>query len=101
MFNEDNKSFAVLETVYNSTVTTPPVASAPGEINFPTGHDLVYMSKSSAGFAYAVTKLGNIYYLTKFTPGFLPVYSRPINGIDIDKASFFAFSAGPEYLFYS
>ncbi len=103
LYNLDNRSFAMVPTVSSSNATDPPDSTAPGDIPFPKGGDLLYMDKSAGGYAYAITKIPNTStcYLTKFQAGSLPVYCQQISGTDIDKATNFAVSANPEYLFYS
>lgn len=103
MFNEDDNSFALLRSFTNTNVEAPPIASKPGEIDFPVGKELVYMGKSATGFSYAILKDadGTGHHLLKFRAGSLPVYYKPLKGTDIDKATHFALGANPEYIFYS
>lgn len=103
MFNMDNKSFAMLPN-YNSTeVVDVPKATKAGELDYPRGQNLMYMDKNAANNAYAVTKdpVSSICYLTRFVPGSLPTMVKQIKGVDIDKATHFAVSNNPEYLFYT
>lgn len=103
MFNRDNNSFALLRSFQHNAAVDPPFASRPGEIDFPTGKELVYMGESASGFSYAILKEpgGTEHYLLKFRAGSLPVYYKPLKGTDIDKATHFALGANPEYIFYS
>ena len=103
MYNMDNRSFAILATTNSTSATDVPDSAKPGDIRYPTGGDLLYMDKSTSGDIYAITKTPNTStcYLTKFLPDSLPTYSQQILGTDIDKATNFAVSANPEYLFYS
>lgn len=102
MFDMDKHAFALMQQLNGNVAIPMPSATQPGEINFPTGHSLVYMAKTPAEYAYAVTKTAaGVYYLTKFVPGALPSYSKPIKGTDLDKATNWAVGANPEYLFYS
>jgi hypothetical protein len=102
LYDLDNRSFAMLASATSSSATDA-TAPDPGGISFPTGGDLLYMDKSAGGYGFAVTKIPNTTtcYLTKFQPGSSPVYSSQILGTDIDKATRFAVSSNPEYLFYS
>ena len=102
IFNMDDLSFVITSTNTGTTVTDPPLPGA-GEFAFPNGEELVWMNKSAGGYGFAVTKVPNTnnYKLTKFLPGSMPSYSKPLNGTDIDKATLFAVSNNPEYLFYS
>ncbi len=102
LFNMDDRIFAVTHSTNGTTVQDPPAAiPANGEADYPAGADLLWMAKSSTGYGYAVTKQGAFSKLSKFTPGSLPIYCDTIWGTDIDKATHFAVSANPEYLFYS
>ncbi|WEK37537.1 MAG: PKD-like family lipoprotein [Candidatus Pseudobacter hemicellulosilyticus] len=103
MYDIEKRSFAMLSDHSSFTAQPAPVADDPGEIPYPSGRDLLFMQKTATGYAYAITRTpgGTDCYLTKFIPGALPVYSRKINGTDIDKAANFAMGATPEYLFYS
>lgn len=103
MFDIDAKSFVMLQALNSFNAAPVPVATKPGELNYPTGQDLIWMDKTTTGYAYAITKDPgtNTCYLTKFIPGQLPTYSRAINGTGIANAEQFAMGATPEYLFYS
>lgn len=102
IFDIDDRKFTNTNSTNGTTVTDVPDTTT-GEIPYPTDRDLVFMDKSSNGYGYAITATPGApqRFLTKFLPGSLPEYSRQINGTDIDKASHFAFSANPEYMFYS
>lgn len=103
LFNMDNLSFAVTTSNLSATTVTDPLLPKPGEIPFPKGSNLVWMDKSASGYGFAITKnpVTGIDSLTKFLPGSLPSYSKPLNATDIDLATHFAVSSNPEYLFYS
>jgi len=102
MFNMDDRSFVITSSITGTTVTDPP-APAAGEFAFPKDEELVWMGKSAGGNGVAITKKPGTtsYTLTKFVPGSMPVYSKPLTGTDIDKAGHFTVSTNPEYLFYS
>jgi len=102
-YNMDSHSFAMTTDLRATTMTDPPKADqTKGEIDYPTGGDLLFMDKTTVGYGYAVTKEpGGPDTLTKFLPGSVPVYKQQIQGTDIDKATHFAVCANPEYLFYS
>lgn len=103
MFDMDKRSFAWLPSHTQTAAVEVPKASQPGDIDYPTGKDLLYMARNASNYLYAITKdpSGNNCYLTKFMSGSLPTYSRLITGTDIHKATHFAISNNPEYLFYS
>lgn len=103
MFDIDTRKFNMLSNLAGFTAVPVPVATQPGQLNYPSGKDLVWMGKTTNSYVYAITKDvgGSTCYLTKFIPGQLPVYSKPINGTDIANATQFAVGATPEYLFYS
>ncbi|PUZ25786.1 hypothetical protein DCC81_16120 [Chitinophaga parva] len=102
LFNMDNGSFAVTTRITATNVTdpTPPVA---GELAYPKGNQLVWMDRSSGGNAVAIIRNPGtgIDTLVKFLPGANPTYVKTLNATDIDKATHFAVSNNPEYLFYS
>lgn len=102
LFNMDDLSFATTSSLTGITVEDPP-SPGPGEFAFPKGDDLVWMDKSASGYGFAITRSRNTnsYVLTKFLPGSMPVYSKPLTAIEIDNATHFVVSANPEYLFYS
>ncbi len=103
MYDIDARKFNMLTSLNEFVAEPAPVATAPGQLDYPSGKDLLWMEKTSSGYAYAITKDvgGTNCYLTKFIPGALPVYSKRINGTGIDQATKFAMGATPEYLFYS
>lgn len=103
MFDIDARKFCMLSNLAGFTAEPVPVATGPGQPNYPTGKDLLWMGKTPSGYAYAITQDvgGNTRYITRFRPGVLPEISEPINGTDIANATQFAVSANPEYLFYS
>lgn len=102
LFNMETRSFALASTLTVTTVSDP-LAPKPGEFAFPRSSDLVWMDKSAGGYGFIITHnpVTNLDTLTKFLPGAMPTYSRPLNATDIDKATHFAVSNNPEYLFYS
>jgi hypothetical protein len=102
LFNMDSLSFVTTSSLTATTVTNPPLPDA-GEFAFPKGEELVWMDRSTAGYGFAVTKTPNTtnYTLTKFLPGSMPSYSKPLTGTDIANATHFVVSSNPEYLFYS
>lgn len=103
MYDIDARKFNMISNLSDFTAVPAPVATKPGELDYPSGRDLVWMNKTPNNYAYAITKdiAGNNCYITKFIPGSLPVYSKRINGTDIHLATNFAMGATPEYLFYS
>jgi hypothetical protein len=102
MYDIDARKFNMLNALNGFTAVPAPVATEPGELDYPSGRDLVWMEKTTSGYAYAITKdvAGPNFYLTKFMPGSLPVYSKRINGTVIAQATKFAVGSTPEYLFY-
>ena len=103
MYDMDKRAFAMLSSFTQTAAVPVPVASKPGEVDYPKGGDLLFMDKNASGLAFAVTQdpVSGTCYITKFTPGSLPEFSRLLKGTDIDKATQFALSANPDYLFYS
>jgi hypothetical protein len=103
MYDTDSSKYAMLPSANSSNVIDMPAPVQTGDIPFRTKDEMVWMDKNASGYAYAITRVPNTtqYWLTKFQPGSLPVYEKQILGTDIDKASFFAVSSIPEYLFYS
>jgi len=103
MYDIDARKFNMLSNLSGFTAVPAPVATEAGQLDYPSGRDLVWMEKTPSGYAYAITRdvAGPNFYLTKFIPGALPVYSKRINGTAIGQATKFAIGSIPEYLFYS
>ena len=98
LFNMDKRTFVDL---YGNTATS--VNDVAPALNYPTGKDLVFMTRNYTENCHAILKdpAGSNYYIARFIIGAATTYYDQIMGTDIALATNFAVSPDLGYLFYS